>query len=88
MLPDVIDAISLGFVGISSQSDQSNLSGRTTPLQCAKDAAGDEREAEQCEHDDGADAQLRDGVSRLAILQTTLVTTCLLPGLKFSSFFK
>ena len=86
MLPDVIDAISLGFVGISSQ--KSNLSRGATPLQCAKDAAGDEREAEQCEHDDGADAQLRDGVSRLAILQTTLVTTCLLPGLKFSSFFK
>ena len=37
-----------------------HLCWRSTPLESAEDPAGDEGEAEQCEHDDRADAQLGD----------------------------
>ena len=58
------------------------LSRRATALERAEDAAGDEGESEEGEHDDGADAQLRDRV--LGILlpppRPTLLTI-ILPGL-------
>ena len=44
-----------------------NLSRGATALERAEDAAGDEGEAEEGEHDDGADAQLRDRVHWLML---------------------
>ena len=44
-----------------------HLSRWATTFEGAEDAAGDEGEAEEGEHDDGADAQLRDRLLRLLL---------------------
>ena len=44
-----------------------HLSRWATTFERAEDAAGDEGEAEEGEHDDGADAQLRDRLLRLLL---------------------
>ena len=65
-----------------------NLSRRATALERAEDAAGDEGEAEEGEHDDGADAQLRDRVLWLLLPppQPSL-RILLLPGLDRCQLF-
>ena len=44
-----------------------HLSRWATAFERAEDATGDEGEAEEGEHDDGADAQLRDRLLRLLL---------------------